>query len=438
MSIGINYHKAHYNVLSNASLPLLKHMQILKKINPQSPDGVLEGILRRGEVFARVNIEWYNQSVLLTKAFNGGFVRWHNRLFLSWRSGRFDSKMLFDWAHEELLLQDGFVYENILGELSYKLPIVANWSESSEDGRLFPHPDPNKLYCTFTFYTGRFYGIPFTALSEITLIPNQFKKEFNFERNIIEMIPVLNFSEAVVLHIEGQYKTAHKNWIPFEYQKDLYYVTQIYPFRIVKYEPPVDGGNEVYLKYLNESYLPDINHTAVINDHHSVHSHNLSHHLHRRPNDHNRHYNRSTTHHTSRTKQDNTTCLIPWDHLYGLHIRGGTPALKVSPHQYLSFFHSVREIWGMNTYFIGAFTFSTTRPFKLLEMSRYPIAQSKYYDGKWLNKYVTYVVFPMSFMLDQNDSQYLWLSFGHQDSKSYIQKFNVQQILSSLEPVINC
>ena len=394
-------------------------MKKIRRINSNSLDGTIEGIIRRAEMFSNVKIDWLDRS-LLAKAFNGGMIRWNDKMLLSWRLGKGVTSMQFVWHSEESLLVDKYVFDKEKGEDMYRVPPTANWSLGSQDGRLHPHPNPNKKYLTYVFYTRKYYGISFAALTEITL-----------DNSTIGDLPKLNFSDPIVLHIEGKFATSQKNWTPFLYKNELYYVTNIYPFRIVQMKPNRTEGNNVFLAYLEESHIPEINQSAIIAAKHTYHPHTLqTQEIHLHPTHHHPHHH-NVSHATP-------PCKIPWDPLYGTHIRGGTPAIRVSGNRYLSFFHAVREIWGMNTYFIGAFTFSGSRPFRLLEMSRYPIQQYFFYDGKWLNKYVSYVLFPISVMYDKKDRSYIWLSFGHQDGKTYIQKFRLDQILDSLEPTIHC
>ena len=71
-------------------------------------------------------------------------------------------------------------------------------------------------------------------------------------------------------------------------------------------------------------------------------------------------------------KLSDTLRNLEWTRKWG-NPRGGTPAIKIG-NQYLAFFHSFfmddkREAW----YIMGAYTFDATPPFKLRNISKYPI-----------------------------------------------------------------
>jgi hypothetical protein len=133
-------------------------------------------------------------------------------------------------------------------------------------------------------------------------------------------------------------------------------------------------------------------------------------------------------------------------------IHGGTNALLLScGTRYLSFFHSViRRPQATPTsstsssssssssdapklprlYFVGAFTFTSTPPFKLLQVSRMPIMNTKLWVGpKAKKKNIETVVFPTHFFFNKSDCV---VSAGYQDQYGVILRINTGKLLSSL------
>jgi predicted GH43/DUF377 family glycosyl hydrolase len=188
------------------------------------------------------------------------------------------------------------------------------------------------------------------------------------------------------IHVSNPQETRHpqKNWSPFIYNETILYVQRINPLTIVSTKEDAETSN---------TYAYDF----------------------------------STTSHRN----------LNWK--YG-EIRGGTNALLVNKDTYLSFFHSSINLPQnyFKTYFMGAYTFTASPPFKLIAMSPYPIIDERLYTGPWdglKNRKIDYCVFPMSFYLDDNDI--IVLSFGHNDRDGYIAKIHLTALLKSLEPIVD-
>eukprot|EP01033_Poteriospumella_lacustris_P011072 gene11072-7877_t len=105
---------------------------------------------------------------------------------------------------------------------------------------------------------------------------------------------------------------------------------------------------------------------------------------------------------------------------YG-ELRGGTNAVDLGD-RFLAFFHSTVTLPGCftKTYFMGAYTFSKTPPFRLLEMSSEPVVVPWLYEGPWnpfnRNRKIDYCVFPVSLSFlppDSLSSQTNSSSVGH-------------------------
>lgn len=121
---------------------------------------------------------------------------------------------------------------------------------------------------------------------------------------------------------------------------------------------------------------------------------------------------------------------IKWD--YG-ELRGGTPACLIGD-RYLSFFHSSMYLEEKQTfyYYMGAYTFSATPPFEILEISPHPIIGAHFYTGPSYNTRIPLrVVFPSGFVFDE---EYIWVACGKQDNEMWIYKLDRQGLLDSLVP----
>jgi hypothetical protein len=99
------------------------------------------------------------------------------------------------------------------------------------------------------------------------------------------------------------------------------------------------------------------------------------------------------------------TDLIHWN--YG-ELRGGTPAHKINDREYFSFFHSSHKLPGNGirvTYFIGAYTFSSSPPFHLIRVSPVPLVPpgNKFYSGQWNSKRLDYVIFASGYIFTYID-----------------------------------
>jgi hypothetical protein len=101
------------------------------------------------------------------------------------------------------------------------------------------------------------------------------------------------------------------------------------------------------------------------------------------------------------SKVFSTAEFIPLSWNFG-ELRGGSNAILVNDgHKdvYISIFHSIKAFKEKRemTYWFGAYTFSSSPPFKLLSISPVPIATNSLYDGAWFhynNMHFDYVAYP--------------------------------------------
>jgi len=93
-------------------------------------------------------------------------------------------------------------------------------------------------------------------------------------------------------------------------------------------------------------------------------------------------------------------------------LRGGSTPIRIGD-KFLSFFHSAKDIVGGKQYFMGAYTFEATFPFRPISISKEPIIAGEWMDDgiKRLSNKI-YVVFPNG-AIRKEDS---WMvSFGYND-----------------------
>ena len=118
-------------------------------------------------------------------------------------------------------------------------------------------------------------------------------------------------------------------------------------------------------------------------------------------------------------------------------LRGGTPAV-LDGDQYISFFHSSMDLLSVYSnkrciahYFMGAYTFSSTPPFKINKISPRPIIGKGFYKGVYYKYYWKSVmcVFPCGILVEE---PFIYVSYGRQDHEMWIVKIDKQELLDSL------
>lgn len=112
---------------------------------------------------------------------------------------------------------------------------------------------------------------------------------------------------------------------------------------------------------------------------------------------------------------------------------------------YLAFYHQIiLDPTGYKSYYMGAYTFSATAPFRLISISPVPILNYPMYDGEWLlvrglpYAYSNYVT---SFHIEDTqpddpsagpDTKIVHVHHGHQDRLVYDQEINLKDLFDSL------
>ncbi len=112
---------------------------------------------------------------------------------------------------------------------------------------------------------------------------------------------------------------------------------------------------------------------------------------------------------------------------------GGTPAYRIGKTRYLSFFHShietpdTAQYW--HSMYIGAYVFSSQRPYRLLGMSRVPLYHDTWFQGPWLNIFQSlYIFFPTNFHFIEVKTGKILLNLDHLDvceTYSCLSQYNV-------------
>ena len=174
-----------------------------------------------------------------------------------------------------------------------------------------------------------------------------------------------------------------KNWAPFLHNESLFFIQRLNPFTVVSIDSNFENGTSPIAKVISMSNI----------------------------------------------------LRLSWK--YGT-LRGGTNAVQISPDEYLGFFHTTSNIprrtaarWFV-TYFMGAYTFSTSPPFELRRISPVPIIKDSFYRGAWFGKNMDYCVFPSSLYVDHG---FAVISLSLQNTDSYMAKFLLSELLNSLENV---
>jgi len=196
----------------------------------------------------------------------------------------------------------------------------------------------------------------------------------------------------------------HKNWTPFEFNNEIYFLSSIWPFNTVSVSVhPTKPWFGKMVKLIHQN----IDHKSCMPL-----------------------YNWSPYHHI---------------------LRGGTQAIKLKSekqNRYFSIFHSSGNVtfddYGvLKTYTMGAYTFEVSIDEKnnnkiasrLLSISAIPFIHESWYSGNWsyqpqASGIFDYIVFPLTIMLEDDDN--LFLVYGKQDEETWVSRFSLSNILSTM------
>lgn len=303
------------------------------------------------------------------------------------------------------------VGRNLKGFASWVLAMEGNLSSNPQEVNVlsFDTRDPRMLATR----DGRYF-----------LVSNRYQG-----RRIIatyEEIQTNSSSSPPRLHVDGAVLVGgaydEKNWTPFDYRDQLYFLSSVWPFQVVHVDVNTSASWSGQARTISTFPL------------------------------------------------DYPSCYQwPWSIGKDLIFRGGTQAVPISSTTFLSIFHSFSSVspqddnGAMKTYTMGAFTFeavdgnssngssgsaaappvgeegsSPTHPsFRLTAISRSPISHNSWYSGPWVHNpnafgMFDYVVFPMSIMVEGGD---VLIVFGRQDQTTWISRLALGELLGSLVPI---
>jgi hypothetical protein len=303
-----------------------------------------------------------------------------SRLEFSWLTGGdFFESLRLDKSNRDMGF--GWRYNSDL--------IAQDFNFFQEDGRLLVLHD-NRLLVSYSVMKGiRFRGGCFH--------PCYFYAHYNNITRAIEFSPsvIIAYEDPINLSL-GQ-SNDQKNWIPFEFRRDVYFIQSLEPFHIVQVSQI-------------ESYRASVR--TIVND----------------------------------------SSILPWSKDYGWPLRGSTPAIRIHYKNevfYLTFFHTIsRVVVPMNknvklrTYWFGGLTFCPNLPFQIHSVSKYPIVMPFLYNSTWAYrsawKLIDYVVFPIGLIIDPQNASNILMSLGSQDRNGFIVKMNVEKLLDSMTLVRSC
>lgn len=345
------------------------------KIPPPNPDVGVENMLQK--VNALYPQTFWRGSYYVNM-FNPSISRWKGRYIMAYRN---NTDISFCWLRfiEDKTHPDTFQFEPIYGDnfLSLRGPEGNHPWNATLSGDAF-REDPRLLVRR----KGHTMSLTFIRLraawdiAQIALVDIHVPAEEH----------KMQFSATTWLRRDGK----QKNWMPLEYRDEQYWIVSVNPLYVAKLAATTVGELTLDGKL---DYIV----------------------------------------------QNDQEVALPWKPEFGLPIRGGTPAILVKG-LYLAFFHTLSSFniqFGMQTYFMGAITFCNDASFRVHSMSPYPILQDNLYQGAWHNVHRDYVVFPAGLAVDDLE-QYVYMSFGYQDGRGFVSKFDVQELLGSLEVVAPC
>lgn len=169
----------------------------------------------------------------------------------------------------------------------------------------------------------------------------------------------------------GRYRT-EKNWTPFEYEGELYFISDHSNQRVFKVD--VETGVAV---------------------------------------------------------EQSTHGRVSWP--YG-QVRGGSPAIPLNDEEFFTFFHS-SKVYTLASgdrrkiYFAGALTFSRKPPFEILRMTKHPLMDETYYDDQNQNS----IIFPTGVLLEGDN---LSLLAGKNDTHLILSQMSMEKLNRKMEPIL--
>lgn len=280
---------------------------------PPNPDTAIANMLIKVNALSPQNF-W--KSNIEINMFNPSIAKWKGKYIMAYRNG---SNIAFTWMRFTFDGRFEPLYQDTL--LGLRDEYGSSPYDTSQSKSLF-REDPRLLVRD---------GGSFISLSFVRLHATWDVAQINY-LNISVKDHKVHFTGEHTLLTAGK----QKNWMPFEYLNDQYWIASVNPLHIVR--------------HASTQQRPDDNDklVAVVED----------------------------------VVNEAEEIPLPWDGYYGLPIRGGTPAIKVHGY-YLAFFHTLskfQDAFKLSTYFMGAIAFCPEPPFHIHAMSAHPILQDFLYQ----------------------------------------------------------
>lgn len=202
---------------------------------------------------------------------------------------------------------------------------------NAEDIRLIADPqsvDGSSIYLTYTNVTIR--QAPKDTIPDQISHYSIMKVHFNKDTKSVHFSPPMFLKPTYDVQSSP---AIQKNWSPFIYQKEVFFVYKFCPFTVIKMGAVDDVAQITEVETVSRSYECDMLHflesegaNTIIED--EDNADNVD---------------------RSRYRSENSTSYFHWE--YG-QIRGGTPPILVNNKYYLTFFHSRQEVkpnWGVKS-----------------------------------------------------------------------------------------
>lgn len=380
----VNHHfLAKYRV-SNLSIPSLK-------MDVRSRDDVMLFEIRK--ILSLSPPIFWKDTYYLGQMLNPTLETWKGRTLFAWRNGMYNSAINFAWfSFDKVAMLRSKVDENSLKGTNKDYPYFDvpypsinikefEFNHLQEDPRLLTRHDGSLV-------------VTYTAKESLFKPPKQCYSLLSLSTS-----GEVTASDSVLLDGHSL-EPSQKNWITLEHGNDLYFIQSVNPLHVLQHQG--SNGSDPHIGRLKTVF------------------------------------------------QASSEVPLPWMPVYGKMIRGGSSAVIVSPRHashplpqyYLAFFHSVAQFQPANplrTYFMGAISFCPQPPFHVHAISTHPIVQERFYDGAWVQPGRTdYVMFATGILQRPDDSDHVYVSFGHQDKFGYMARFHVAELFASMEVVRNC
>lgn len=359
--------------------------------------------------------------IYFNKLLNPNFIYWKGNMFITWRLAPKIFRVIYinndkikEYTHNNYILGFDIISDlNIINkyDLFNNLTLFPYIDYDGEDPRFFITNEDNliksKLLITFCHrgHPKESFGIPEIQMNSI---------EINININKI----VINNHLKIQLYHERPNED-QKNWSPFEYKEQVLFISSPDPYHRIIETKSDNQARSASIVYANTIALTKIkDHDIILQTTPTISTEQLS----------------------AEDAKLHPVFQPKWYWKFG-QLRGGTHALKINDHSYLTFFHSSRHPpkigYVLKTYVMGAYIFSSKPPFEIQAITTEPITHKSMYQGKWSDLpdsyyLMDYIIFPTSFIL-RNDI--IYLTYGRQDTEGWVATLSLSKLLLNMTSV---